>query len=308
MYNYLLELAQYVGVLVALAIIADYMIPRCFHNRFANYLTYYRGVITNNQINYFASTAAIFWLKKYNKFYGTIVFGIQQWIISSFMVLIYCILFSIIETISGNDSSITKQLSFWFIPSLLADVFSVNVTRLILKKIAKTPGRYSVYVVWDILLFVLFYYISFSGAIVKLHVVDDYSLQREMLHPFYIMWYALFRHYACYGASSISNKLVFAMALTTSVPTLLHMVYILFILLSKALLPYLTMITDFLIRRIIEKITPKPHEIAPERHAISVAIIVFGIALLPLLTAYRIISFQLPAGHWVQECPWDQVD
>lgn len=236
-------------------------------------------MIKGNVIDRFISKSAKYWLRAYDFLYGPKYFGWRQWAVSGTIVFCYCVLFAYVEERIGFESTVTKQLRFWFVPSLLADVLSVNATRVILNRIALRPREYIVYSLYDIALFMVFYYLSFVVAIHKLY--SDYShvlsQKRIILHPYYMAGIAILDRPE--GPMGLDIVLTVCMALTTAIPTILHLLFVGSAVLCKILVPFLTLLSNHLIERIIKF----------DHHPLAVAIMVVGLACLPLVALAQLL-------------------
>ena len=196
--------------------------------------------------------------------------------ISAVIAFTYCHVFYLAENAIGFDSTLVKQLAYWFIPNLVADIISINFTRWMLKKISKHPEKYLEYLVYDILMFVASFYICFSFTMIYLAMFSEYTIGRILLHPLYLFGSVIQNFPKPIGLDAL---FILLMSSTTFLPTLLHVIFTVFSLAIKFLIPFLRI----LIHNLIEKM------ISFERHPIGVAVITCGIFMLPLILTFELL-------------------
>ena len=278
MWSFAVIISEYFGVVFILALILEHLVPQRIADAFAVKLIDFSGVIRKNSVDTSISRCAMIIMNKFNMIYGIKYFGTRQFIISSMLVFLYCTLFAFIERdiIGFHDSTVLKQLKFWFVPSLLADICSVNVTRWLLGKTTYKPKSYISHVAIDLIFVLLFFYISYSIAIVVLYLKAPWLGHiRIIFHPFYMVEYAL---YSDPMPIIKSMKLTVLMALTTLIPSLVHFIFITFGLFLRYALPLLTQISTFFVNRVVSL----------DRHPIAMLVVMIGIYLTPLFIYFQL--------------------
>ena len=152
-----------------------------------------------------------------------------------------------------------------FVPSVIADTVSVNVTRFLLRQVATRPKAYTRFLGIDSLVAVSCYYLSFVVANYDVWKIS-HVFWRSALHPFAMIALVF----------DTGGELVLAlpvlMAATTAIPTILHSLFVGIWLALRWSIPALTWIRQKFVERVVEM----------ERHPIASTVILAGIALLPL--------------------------
>jgi len=275
MENIVVFIINYIYMLGALAFVSEYLISRDKGDILTLKLIDLKDFLSFKKIDKLISRVSLFLLEKYDHFYGKKYFGIREWTTSSIIAFTYCYAFYLIEKSIGYQSTLAKQLSYWFIPNLIADIASINFTRWLLKKIYKNPNKYFKYLLYDILAFLCFFYICFSFTMIYLYLYSNYDIIRVIFHPIYLFSTA-FKNYP--QPISIDSILIISIASTTLIPTIIHVLLIIFALSSKAIIPAINFFTDNLIEKMISF----------DRHPIGVAVITTGIFVLPFVLLIKV--------------------
>lgn len=277
MWDLALNLSKYFGVVFSFAFVLEYLVSRKVADTFAEKLIDFSGVIKKENIDASICRFATSIRSRFDTIYGMTYFGVKHFFISSIFVFSYCVIFALLEEhYIGFESSITKQLKFWFIPSLLADICSANFTRWLLGKTVDSPNLYVFHLVMDLVFVLLFFYTSYSVAMFVLYSkFPELGFARIILHPFYMVWFALsFNH----SPIVASIKLTVLMALTTLIPTLVHFLFIAFGLFLRHTLSLFTQTSNFFVDRVISY----------DRHPIAVFTVMLGIFLSPIFIYFQV--------------------
>lgn len=271
----LIGVINYIYMLGALAFVFEYLISRKKGEQLVLKLIDWSNYLSSKEIDNLISKVSLFFSKKYDKLYGEKYFGKKEWIFSSIIAFTYCYVFYLAERNIGLESTLAKQLGYWFIPNLVADIISINFTRWLLKKLYSHPEKYIQYLIYDIFIFIVCFYICFSFTIIYLSIFSELTFTRILSHPFYLFSTAI-QNYP--DPMAIDALFLLIMASTTFIPTFLHLIFIIFSILIKFLIPLLNVFTNNLIEKMISF----------ERHPIGIAVILCGIFLLPFYIVYTI--------------------
>jgi hypothetical protein len=269
-------IANYIYVLGAIALILEYTVPKRAGDALILKMIDFSDAITTSKVDGLIRKVARYWLEKYDAIYGSTYFGLREWAVSIGIAFTYCFAFHHAENSIGFNSSLVKQLKFWFVPNLLADIISLNFTRILLKKIFDSPRSCFLYLFYDLIVVILCYYISFSVTIGYLmaNSLGHLGLERILLHPFHMASIA-FRNFP--DMIALDALLVNLMALTTLLPTLLYLIFLLTSILLKYIVPAINLFTNNLIEKMISF----------DRHPLAVATIVVGIFFLPFIVIFH---------------------
>ena len=261
-------------MLGTIAFISEYLISKEKGEALVLKLIDISQFLSSKNVDKLISRVSLYLSERYDKIYGKRYFGRKEWIISSFIAFTYCYVFYMIESQMGFKSSIFKQLGYWFIPNLVADVLSINFTRWLLSKIYRDPSKYIKYLFYDVLFFALSFYICFSFTILFLSIYSEYSVMRIILHPIY-MFISGVENFP--QPIAIDALLVICMASTTFIPTFIHFVFVIFAVLAKFTIPIIRYFVFNLIERMISF----------DRHPVGVAVIASGVFFLPFILVIR---------------------
>jgi hypothetical protein len=272
----LIHSINYIYSLGALAFILEYVFSKEKGEAFTLKLIDWSNYLSRKQIDRLIAKVSKFFSEKYDAIYGNKYFGKKEWVISSTIAFTYCYLFYIVEKNIGFQSTLIKQLGYWFIPNLIADIISINFTRWLLSKLYNYPEKYIKYLIFDILVFILCFYICFSFTMIYLSIFSQYSYIRILLHPIY-MFQNILTEYP--SPIAIDNIYLFIMASTTFIPTLLHALFVFMAISLKLILPVLNTLMDNMIERMVSF----------ELHPLGVAVIVPGIFFFPLFVILMVV-------------------
>lgn len=270
----LIDLINYIYALGTIAFISEYLIPKDKGEALALKLIDINHYLSTKNIDKLISHTSLYLSEKFDKVYGKMYFSKREWFISSIIAFTYCYIFYIAETEIGFTSTLFKQLGFWFIPNLIADIISINSTRWLLKKIYRNPQKYLKYLLYDFSIFIISFYVCFSFTIAYLFYISDYDTFRIIFHPIYLFSSGI-NNFP--DPMAIDALFVILMASTTFIPTLIHLIFVSISVTAKALIPLL----NFFVYNLIERM------ISFDQHPIGVAIITSGVFLLPFILLFK---------------------
>ncbi len=271
-----LYLINYLYILGAFAFVLERIISKKKGEAFVLKLIDMSHYFSMKEFDALVRKVSWYFLRLYDNFFGVKYFGIKEWLLSSSIAFSYCYLFYLAEKLTGFETSLTKQMVFWFIPNLIADIVSINFTRWILKKLCKNPSRYFLYFFYDLSIFVICFYICFSFTIIYLFLNSDYSTARIMMHPFHLIGIVIDDYT---DPNAINSLFILIMASSTFVPTLLHFFYLIFALITKVFTPYLNALVLSLAERTDSL----------ETHPVGAIIIIGGLFLLPFIALFKLL-------------------
>ncbi|MCF8024476.1 MAG: hypothetical protein K9K82_03190 [Desulfobacteraceae bacterium] len=271
-----MEIINYIGILSAIAMLLEYIISEKKGEALALKLIDWSSFLSTKNIDKLVSNIALYFSAKYDKVYGAKYFGKREWILSAAITFAYCVLLSLAEKSIGFSSNLSRQLFFWFLPNLTADIISINFTRWLLKKLYSKPEKYLQYLVYDVLIFLLCFYICFSFTIMYLSIFSEHSFMRGLLHPLFL-FQTMVQHFP--DPMALDALFILLIASTTFIPTLLHILFVAAALVFKVILPLLCVFINNLIEKMISF----------ERHPIGVAVVVTGLFLLPFLILFDLL-------------------
>jgi hypothetical protein len=170
------KIINYLYALGGLAFVLEYMISKEKGEALVLKLIDWSDLLAPKNIDGLISRVSLFFLEKYDKIYGRRYFRRKEWIASAGIAFTYCYAFYLIEKAIGFESSLAKQIGYWFVPTVIADVISINFTRILLSKVTNNPNKYLKYLIYDIIVCFFCFYICFSFTILYLWISSDYGV------------------------------------------------------------------------------------------------------------------------------------
>lgn len=269
-------LINYLYVLGAIAFVLERIISKKKGEAFVLKLIDASQYLSRKEFDSLIIRVSSYFSRIYDNFFGEKYFGKKEWLLSSAIAFSYCYIFYLAERMTGFESSLAKQLGFWFVPNLIADIISINFTRWILKRLCKDPSKYLLYVFYDLSIIAICFYICFSFTIIYLFLFSDHTTARIILHPFHLFTIVSKDPSSPNGFNSL---FIVIMASSTVVPTLLHILYLTFAFFTKLFTPYLNALIVSLVERTDSL----------ESHPVGSVIIISGIFFLPFIALFMLV-------------------
>ncbi|MCF8026434.1 MAG: hypothetical protein K9K82_13230 [Desulfobacteraceae bacterium] len=276
MEDVVVKIINYIYMLGALAFVLEYVVSHEKGEALALRLIDWSNSLSSKNVDKLVSRVSLSFSEKYDRIYGKKYFGKREWLASAAIAFTYCQLFYLAEKAIGFDTNLAKQLEFWFLPNLVADMLSLNFTRWLLRRLQTHPEKYLQYLFYDLLMVLFCFYLCFSFTIIYLTIFSEYSLTRILLHPLFLFQTVIQDFPA---PTALDSLFIIIIAATGFIPTVLHFIFVAVALTAKFLTPLLGVFVNNLIEKMISF----------ERHPMGVAVIAGGLFLLPFVIIFDLL-------------------
>jgi hypothetical protein len=262
----------YIGAVATVAVVAQFFLPPAAGERLMLRMADFAGQIQSSQVDEAVRRIAKRLSAVLGRVYGAKLLCWRHIALAGIVAFTYCVVFAYVEESLGYPSPIVKQLKFWLVPSWIADIVSVMVTRHLLLRVQDSPKRYVRYLALDSVVAVACYYASFAVAMLLIYETGWYQTARVVTHPFYMAWFAYNSRWAPVFVLPV------VMALTTALPTVAHFASVCLWWALRQILPPLGTLRAYLIDRVWY---------GDERNAVGATILAAGMLLGLVVVAVR---------------------